>query len=213
MHDSFLRFHLLYLVLRSTYHRQSRLAVRARSCCNTMQLVSRLSQLLATHCNTLLQHTANLLPLLLLFQLSCSALLLQHLELMLLARALSVLQSCVLQSWGSCSLALSYHSCSSQLGERGETVLKCLALCSCAKWSTRNKALCFIVRVLLWTRRRLRSFAAPCYSVLQSCAVCCSLMQNVAVLCSVLQSCAVCCSLVQCVAVLCSVLQSCAVCL
>ena len=57
MHDSFLRFHLLYLVLRSTYHRQSRLAVRARSCCNTMQLVSRLSQLLATHCNTLLQHT------------------------------------------------------------------------------------------------------------------------------------------------------------
>jgi len=52
---------------------------------------------------------------------------------------------------------------------------------------------------------------AVCGSVLQYIAVCCSLVQCVAVCGSVLQYVAVCCSLVQCVAVCCIVLQCVAV--
>jgi len=48
-------------------------------------------------------------------------------------------------------------------------------------------------------------------SMLQYVAVCCSVVQCVAVCCSALQCVAVCCSVLQCVAVCCSVLQSVAV--
>jgi len=53
---------------------------------------------------------------------------------------------------------------------------------------------------------------AVCCSVLQCVAVCCSVLQQVAVCCSVLQCVAVCCSKLQCVAVCCSELQWVAVC-
>jgi len=48
-------------------------------------------------------------------------------------------------------------------------------------------------------------------SVLQCVAMCCSVLQCVAMCCSVLQCIAVCCSVLQCVAVCCSVLQCIAV--
>jgi len=65
----------------------------------------------------------------------------------------------------------------------------------------------------------IRSHKVECMyllSVLQCVAVCCSVLQCVAVECmyllSVLQCVAVCCSVLQCVAVCCSVLQCVAVC-
>jgi len=48
---------------------------------------------------------------------------------------------------------------------------------------------------------------AVCCSVLQCVAVCCSVLKCIAVCCSALQCVAVCCSVLQCVAVCCSVLQ------
>jgi len=53
---------------------------------------------------------------------------------------------------------------------------------------------------------------AVCRSVSQCVAVCCSVLQCVAVCCSVLQCVTVCCSVLQCVAVCCSALQCVAVC-
>jgi len=88
---------------------------------------------------------------------------------------------------------------------------------------TFSKLIC-ISHVVEWIERCV----AVCYSLLQRTAVCCSmilivsrvtelierrsLLQSIAVCCSLLQSVAVCCSLLQSLAVYCSLLQSIAVC-
>ena len=77
---------------------------------------------------------------------------------------------------------------------------------------------CSELQCVLWDSQKwfhlesLQMHVAVCCSVLQCVALCCSVLRCVAVCCSVLQCVAVCCSVLQCVAVRCSVLQCVAVC-
>jgi len=79
-----------------------------------------------------------------------------------------------------------------------QCVIVCCSVLQCLE-------VCARTRLLLW--RLSGGCGAVCCSVLQRVAVWCSALQRVAACCSVLQCVAVCCSVLQCVAVCCGVLR------